>query len=328
MPASSLTNAPRADRTLLRPPGWVGHLFAGAEGRSERPHSDGSPLRIAEADRWTLLSTRIPRADALGPRDFQQATAGAYRTLGEALAARRDFRPVRVWNLIPHIHRPCDGGLDRYMVFNAGRHDAYRRWFGEGFGGGGGGGALPTATGVGHRGEELVIHLLATDLPRRAIENPRQVAAHRYSERYGPKPPCFARATAVGEGEGRPPRVLVGGTASILGEESVHAGDLGLQARETFRNLASLLRAAWEDEGGPEHSPDQDWQSRFTELRVYHPRRADRPALEALVRPHFPSVRRIEWFRADLCRRDLLVEIEGVAEIRDQGPDTMLGSDR
>ena len=336
MPASSLTHAPPADRTVLRPPLWVDRLLTGAERRTERLSRTGPPLRIVENDHWALLSARVAHADALDPDAFERATAGAYLALGEVLARRPRFQPARVWNLIPHIHRPCGGGLDRYMVFNAGRHAAYCGTAVPGCGPLGARAqpeprragmprALPTATGVGHRGDDLVIHLLATDHASHPVENPRQRTAHRYSARYGPKPPCFARATTVAAGPDAPRRVLVGGTASILGEESMHADHPELQTEETFRNLAALLHAADDRVAGaePKACPSEDrgvdqHLSRFTELRVYYPRSRDRAALEALVRPRFPRVRRIEWRRADLCRRDLLVEIEGVAF--DPGP--------
>ena len=86
--------------------------------------------------------------------------------------------------------------------------------------------------------------------------------------------------------------VLVGGTASIRGEESMFPGDVAAQARETFENLRSLVRAA---------DPACDPLS-FTDLRVYHPRDADRPTVTALVALEFPNLASVEYLRADLCR--------------------------
>ena len=85
-------------------------------------------------------------------------------------------------------------GLDRYMVFNAGRYDAYARWYGtpRAFNH-----APATASAVGVQGADLSIFCLAAQTPGTPIENPRQTPSWRYSTRYGPKPPCFARATVV-----------------------------------------------------------------------------------------------------------------------------------
>jgi enamine deaminase RidA (YjgF/YER057c/UK114 family) len=207
---------------------------------------------------------------------------------------------VRLWNHIPGIRRTNAQGLDRYMAFNAGRFAACSEWFGspDAFDR-----LLPTASAVGHGGTDLVVHLLAADAPGTAVENPRQVPSYRYSRRFGPRPPCFARATTVRwEDDDRGPTVLVGGTASIRGEETMHRGDLPAQARETFDNLAALARAA-----------GADGLAAFESLRVYYVHQADRQTIERMTAEAFPHLADVEYVKADLCRPDLLVEIEGVA---------------
>jgi chorismate lyase/3-hydroxybenzoate synthase len=193
------------------------------------------------------------------------------------------------------------GGMNRYMVFNAGRHDAMKEWldgtsrFEQ---------RVPTATGVGHRGRDLRIYCLAAGSPGEPIENPRQRPAYRYSERYGPLPPCFARAMLLDLDD--TPTLLVGGTASVKGESTVHVGSVYEQLEETFGNLASLISRAAEE--GAENSPRE-----FVELRVYYVDPADADGIAARVSTRFPNLSRLEMVRADICRADLLVEIEGVA---------------
>lgn len=73
------------------------------------------------------------------------------------------------------------------------------------------------------------------------MENPRQVAAYRYSEEFGPRPPSFARATVVPAADAAnagPALLLVGGTAAVVGERSVSDGGVEGQMEETLRNLA------------------------------------------------------------------------------------------
>jgi chorismate lyase/3-hydroxybenzoate synthase len=267
--------APRcAEDSDLLPPAWVDGLC----------HGDRNGYRLA--------SVRIADARGLGREAFQEATARAYGRIRSELIARGAVHPVRLWNHIPGIHEPMGDGLDRYMVFNAGRYEALSEWFG-------GDQAFDTrvasASGVGHRGRDLVIHCLASDRPGRAVDNPRQTAPYRYSHKYGPLPPCFARATLVEDGG--QPLVLVGGTASIVGEESVHLGDLTRQTEETLVNLAALAPLAG-----------------YRELRVYYPDPERLDELRDLLDGAFPRAERIEWVRADLCRSELLVEIEGIAE--------------
>ena len=179
---------------------------------------------------------------------------------------------MRFWNHIPHIRRTNDDGLDRYMVFNAGRFAACSKWFG-------GPAAfdrlLPTASAVGHDGADLVVHALAGNDPGIAVESPRQVPSYRYSRRFGPRPPCFARATVLnGSGDGR---------AFIL---------VAVPADGNFEALR-----------------------RFRDLRVYFVRERDRATVVGMVAAALPHLRNVEYVRADLCRPDLLVEIEGTAGI-------------
>jgi chorismate lyase/3-hydroxybenzoate synthase len=289
----------------LRAPAWAEALVAGGTGE---PLSLDARLSVAvrsTADH-ALVSVRARNVDDLSPADVERATADAYTAIAERLSAQRAGHPVRFWNYIPDIHHPSGTGpggepLDRYMAFNAGRHTACAAWLG-------GEDAFPrllaTASGVGHSGTDLVVHALAASSPGVAVENPRQVPAYKYSRRYGPKPPCFARATVVAAPEGRR-LVLVGGTASVRGEASVHVGDLAAQFDETIENLVALLRAA----SDPAATADA-----FASVRVYYVRAGDVAALAAASERAFGRAI-VEYVRADLCRQDLLVEIEGVATI-------------
>jgi chorismate lyase/3-hydroxybenzoate synthase len=296
--APATANSLRSD---LGVPPWVSELLARSGARLVET---GSPaLFVRESSHFTLVTVRKTAAASLDPAEFEAATRDAYTSIAKQLAGRAAKNPVRFWNYIPEIHKPCGDGLDRYMCFNAGRFSACSEWLGgpDAFDR-----LLATGSGVGHGGPDLVIHALATAQPGVAVENPRQIPAYKYSRRFGPRPPCFARATILRE-PGHPDRVLVGGTASIRGEESVHVGDLRAQTLETFENLASLIRSA--------SGSDAAGLEAFRELRVYHFRDADRDAVARLVETAFPSLGRAEYHRADLCRPELSVEIEGVAEL-------------
>jgi chorismate lyase / 3-hydroxybenzoate synthase len=298
-----------ADERGLLPPSWVRGLL-GREARSIpvlAPIDAGMSLEITRGEGFCLASVRIRDARGLGRAALHEATAGAYRRIEAELRVRNTPHPVRLWNHIPGIHEPMGEGQDRYIVFNAGRHEALSAWFGqETFDT-----RVATASGVGHDGQDLIVHCLAADRPGRAVDNPRQIRPYRYSSKYGPLPPCFARATVFCP-ENREPLLLVGGTASIVGEESVHLRDLERQTDETLTNLAVLVHAA---AGEPFAEGDDRAAAlaRYREVRVYFPHPERLGNLQTLLQDAFPRSGRIEWVRADLCRAELLVEIEGVA---------------
>ncbi|MFA6047031.1 MAG: hypothetical protein WC718_18770, partial [Phycisphaerales bacterium] len=156
------------------------------------------------------------------------------------------------------------------------------------------------ASALGHDGTRLTVAALGLEAPGVPIENPRQVSAFAYSRAHGPKPPCFARAMLAKLPTGT--RLLVSGTASIRGEDSLHAGSLDKQLEETFENLARLVHTA--------RSGHRFGLSSTDTARVYFPRSTDREALMAAVAARLPSSTAVEFVPAMVCRTELLVEIE------------------
>ena len=120
-------------------------------------------------------------------------------------------------------------------------------------------------------------------------------------------PPCFSRATiATLNGA---PRLLVGGTASIVGQDSMHVDDADAQLEETLRNLEALIRAAL---GDPRSARALE---RLRDLRVYVARPEDAAAIRSRLDVRCPRADRIEIAISRVCRPELMVEIEGIAEI-------------
>jgi chorismate lyase/3-hydroxybenzoate synthase len=120
--------------------------------------------------------------------------------------------------------------------------------------------------------------------------------------------PSFSRATIAAVG-GRE-RLLIGGTASIVGEESVHIGNVEAQLDETLRNLAALIAAAQHGAEPPERS-----LARLRDIRVYIARERDADVIGDRLASRCAGVARIEMTAAPLCRPELLVEIEGLADL-------------
>jgi len=295
-------------------PDWV-RDFVGPCRISERPTDCTDVLaQVAVGDAYTLASVSVRNAHSLAALDFQRATAEAYRLIADCLAKEAMRHPLRFWNFLPGIHRIASDAMDRYMIFNAGRFAAFSDWFGDGE-------RLDrhvaTATGIGHDGNDLVIHALASDRPGTNVDNPRQTRPRCYSCRYGPLPPCFARASVIQTADTAQPLMLLGGTSSVCGEQSVHLHNLARQVDETLRNLCKLLQIADRIGGSQvETKPESPVRiERFREMRVYYARRDDETELRRLIKQRLPHLGDIDFLRADICRRDLLVEIEGLADL-------------
>jgi chorismate lyase/3-hydroxybenzoate synthase len=290
-------------------PLWLSQRLSLATAPAEEKSCGECFARVTNTGGFSLVSVRVAQACEFNPNNFAHHVCNGYQHIAKLLKQSGSPHPVRFWNVIPDIHRPVGEGTDRYMSFNAGRFRALAEWFGgaDSFAG-----LVPAASGVGHDGDDLIIHALGARTAGTAISNPRQIAPYRYSRRFGPLPPCFARATLIHDRDNTP-LLLVGGTASIRGEDSVHPKDLRQQTRETLENLACLVATA----SGAKYSSDQQraYLRPYQHLRVYHPRLSDRQGIGQMLSDAFGNHPQIEFVRAELCRSELLVEIEGAAQL-------------
>jgi len=238
-----------------------------------------------------------------GVLEWEEPDGGILHASAHAYAAMMAFwrdsgypHLLRIWNYFDAITEG-EGDGERYRQFCVGRvqglGDVDTR-------------TLPAATAIGSRDGRRVLQVywLAAREPGLPLENPRQVSAYRYPREYGPQSPTFARALLPPSS--RVP-LLLSGTASIVGHASQHADSLRAQLDETLTNLDSLLGAA--RERAPTLSPHLDGTSR---LKVYVRDAADADTVAAQLEARLGK--RVPWLmlHADVCRRELLVEIEGM----------------
>ena len=247
----------------------------------------------------------------LGAIDLDEATekAGlsalaqhAYADLFKSLEQTGCAHLLRVWNYLPRINAD-GGGLERYRQFNLGRQQAFVEAGQAAFEG------APAACALGIHQGALCIRFLAGRVAPVPVENPRQVSAYRYPPTYGPRSPTFSRA-ALAEIGGGDVALFISGTASIVGHETVHQGDVRAQTEETLRNLGAVIDAA-----------NARATTRFDlsaiDCVVYVRHVDDVPAvrsvLEEALGKQAHTVSHAVYLEADICRQDLLVEIEAHA---------------
>jgi len=236
---------------------------------------------------------------------LRRVTELAYRDIFSVLEHSGYPHLIRVWHYLADINAECDGD-ERYRHFNSARHSAFAR------AAGGGAGNFPAASALGSRpGSALSIYFLAARCEPVMIENPRQVSAYRYPRRYGEHSPLFSRACILKTRPGA--HLFVSGTASIVGHETIHRGDVVAQTRETLTNIAALLEQANRREAGGRFDLDA------LKYKVYVRHRRDQPAIAAELGRWLKAQTAVVYLEADVCREDLLVEIEasGAADAGD-----------
>ncbi|WP_405805959.1 FkbO/Hyg5 family chorismatase [Streptomyces sp. NBC_00210] len=257
-------------------------------------------LAYAHDGEYLFVSGAIEPLGVYGPK-VREVYESAF-ALVEELGYPHIFR---MWNFVGDIIGSNAEGQEIYQDFVAGRAEAFASY-------GDGAGYMPAATGIGTRGEGISFTLLACREGRpQHLENQRQTPAYHYPEQYGPKPPSFARATRLhpaGARYGDGP-LFVSGTASILGHETVHRGDVVKQTEVVLDNIAELiggrnLAAAGLDEG------HELKDVRLVKVYVRHDE--DLPVVRAQCRDSFGPDAEIVYLNVAVCRNDLLVEIEGL----------------
>lgn len=242
-------------------------------------------------------------APAMGAEQtpLYRATEQAYGEILGTLDALGYAYLIRVWNYVPEINRDTHGS-ERYRQFNAARQAALLASGRPVTGNVSAACALGAAV-----GSPLVVYFLASQIAPSFVENPRQVSAYNYPPQYGARSPVFSRATVLHEPDGM--TLFISGTASIVGHRTIHAGDAAAQTRETITNIEALLTEANRVTGTGQFTLDS------LACKVYVRDPSDLPVIQTELRAALGSGARPIYLQADICRRDLDVEIEATAMV-------------
>ena len=221
---------------------------------------------------------------------------------------------VRQWNYVGDLLRKeeMDGRLrQHYQMFNEIRSKFYKQYRDRK--------DFPAATGIGMLYLGVCIDSFSvtgdSNLKIYPISNPNQSESYQYGQKVligAPdcalsqnQPPQFERAKLI-ELNGVS-RMIVSGTASIIGEETVAIGDVEEQTRITIKNIKALT--------SPENLKAQCQgivaiPQKYSYIRVYVKYKEDIAKVKKVCAEAYGDVPST-YVVADICRDNLLVEIEG-----------------
>jgi len=225
---------------------------------------------------------------------------------------------VRQWNYIENIlgvNSGEDGLRQNYQLFNEVRSIYYGASnFINGY---------PAATGIGMNTGGVILEFIAVsafkDISIVPISNPRQVDAHRYSQevlvgnslKATPQkaPPKFERAKLVSIHDSG--QIYISGTAAVLGQDTAPEGDVESQTLTTIENISRLISKDNLKNCGIKSADNPE---PLSYLRAYVRNEADIPKVRKICQKSFRDVPAL-FLVSDICRNDLLMEIEGVLSI-------------
>lgn len=255
-----------------------------------------------------LMGDRGDTIQQSAEKAFQQAT----RILKEEGLSIHHI--IRQWNYVENIAHveDVDKALQNYQVFNDVRTQYYNMGiFKNGY---------PAATGIGMNTGGVIVGFIAISdsdqVHVQPIHNPRQIDAHQYSKRVlvgrttgitkEKCTPKFERGKMVSLGDRH--HMYVSGTASIVGEKTMHPGDVEGQTLTTIENIYQLFSKENQTEMGLNFEISQ---IQFSHLRVYVKYQKDIPAVQKICESKL-NCKSSLYLESDVCREDLLVEIEGI----------------
>ena len=211
---------------------------------------------------------------------------------------------VRQWNYIENI-LGFDDQEQRYQAFNNVRSAIYGNLFNDK--------GYPAATGIGMNRGGVIIEFMAvqsSELKSVAINNPSQIAAHTYSKNVLAGEECLLKTTPKFERArylelfGKK-LIFISGTASIIGERTVGVDNPAEQTEITINNIKQLYsKEILTQLSGETLNP------KYGHARVYIKNPKDFPVIKRTFKSHFGKLP-VVYIIADICRNDLLVEIEG-----------------
>lgn len=202
---------------------------------------------------------------------------------------------IRQWNYIDHITAFNNRGSQHYQMFNNARSRFYLTDTWQN--------GYPAATGIGTLGGGVIVDVDAVIVNDSSfsiipIDNRLQVAAHTYSSSVlekadtGKATPKFERAKSLNINDTR--IIYVSGTAAIRGEQSCPEADVVNQLHITFENIYQLIGSA-----------------SIKLLRVYLKSEDYYNKVYNILSKRKDFY--ISYLLADVCRDELLIEIEGIA---------------
>lgn len=221
---------------------------------------------------------------------------------------------VRQWNYIEQITKTTKG-QQNYQVFNDSRTRFYKKTIWNN--------GYPAATGVGTSCAGVMVdldafHSIGADKRVYSLNNSLQVPAHAYSATvlYGeegklaePKTtPKFERAKlVVSDDKGL---IYISGTAAIRGELSLENVEIEEQTRITIENIEHLISEETLYAAGIRSAA----VPQVCALRIYLKDPSFYEKSREIVSQKYNGVPSV-YLMADVCRNELLIEIEGIARL-------------
>jgi enamine deaminase RidA (YjgF/YER057c/UK114 family) len=280
--------------------------------------NDKASWVVIQRDEMKMLFA-IGGSESIGQNDILHQSNNAFEQLQNILAEEdMEFSDIiRQWNYIEQITLSTQQNhcaSQHYQIFNDIRSKYYQQSsFRNGF---------PAATGIGMDFGGIIIDIIAAKFGNEKsvvpIKSPVQLDAYSYTKEvlaennymkdFCRTTPKFERAKLIITAGNK--CIFISGTAAIVGQASIIHDSVEHQTEMTILNILSLISK----DNLQKHGIATIEKARINYLRVYVKYAKDIQQVRSVCMKHFPQLP-VSFVVADICRPELLVEIEGQAEL-------------
>jgi enamine deaminase RidA (YjgF/YER057c/UK114 family) len=285
---------------------------------SHRQNDEASWIVIDKVDMKILIASGISEQYETDNILLQSNTA--FKQLQNILSKEEmEFSDIiRQWNYIEQITMNVNHNnsiSQHYQIFNDVRSKYYQLAnFKNGF---------PAATGIGTDCGGIIINIIAVKSGNQisvvALKSPVQLDAYTYSKEvlaenntmsdFCRTTPKFERAKILLTPLNK--SIFISGTAAIKGQVSIPVLSVEHQTEMTIQNILSLISP----ENLQKHGIKTTLNAEIKHLRVYVKYQKDIQPVKNICLNYFPKIDGV-YIIADICRPELLVEIEGQAVVK------------
>ena len=180
-----------------------------------------------------------------------------------------------------------------YSLLCESREDIYKKYYKDL--------SYPAATVIGIDGGKVLIYFLAVSCKNyKVIENIRQVSSYDYPQNIFIEKPMFSRAVKFLPLKETNEKIVISGTASIKGYESMHSNNLMKQLNEALENYKTFV----------------DIENNKSNICRVYLSKAQESNSHSIVNEldKIFDINRYLLLKGDICRKELLIELEGISD--------------
>jgi chorismate lyase/3-hydroxybenzoate synthase len=199
---------------------------------------------------------------------------------------------IKIWHYFPDLLKSYSDKKTNYSLLCEAREIIFKDYYTD-F-------SYPAATVIGIEGDKILIYFLAASCKKYdVIENKRQVSSYDYPQNIFFEKPMFSRAVKFISKSCGGEKIVISGTASIKGYETLHSDEVLKQLDEALRNYKTFVGI----------------KNNSTNICRIYLSKSQENNYSDIVKKLDKEFGNNQYLvlKGDICRKDLLIELEGIS---------------